>query len=110
MANQTMSGSVRSIHKTLSTTNPDLVTISGVAAPFAKVTNRDAAQALWAATIATSGSTAVAASGDGATFIGPGKSELISLAYDNAGQAYLSIIGSSNGYSVTFGDRTSRSV
>lgn len=110
MANQTMSGSVPSIHKSLSTTNPDLVTISGVVAPFAKVTNRDAAQPLWAGTIASASASAIAAAADGVTFIGPGKSELVPLSYDNSGQAYLSLIGSGNAYSVSFGTRASRAV
>lgn len=101
MAAQTMDGTKPVIHKTLSTTVADLITISGVGVTQARVVNRDAAQALWVKRLNLSTDAAIAASGDGAIFVPANDSKLVDLSYDpTSGASYLSIVGSANGYSV----------
>lgn len=100
MAAQTMSGAIPAIHKTLTTTNADLVTISGVGVRAVRIHNRHASAIMWAKRLNASGDAAVTASADGAVAIPAGKSGLVTIGYNNLGQAFISVVGNANDYSV----------
>lgn len=100
MAAQAVSGTVPAIHKTLVTTTADMVTVSGVGVRAVKVTNRHATVELYAKAVATAATAAITSGADGSVFIAAGKSEMVPVTLDNAGQAYISIVGNANPYSV----------
>jgi|JI10StandDraft_1071094.scaffolds.fasta_scaffold23914_10 hypothetical protein len=101
MAAQTVNAAAPTIHKTLVTTTADMVTVSGFGVRAVKVTNRHATVELYAKAVATAATAAITSGADGATFIGAGKTELVPVIVDNAGAAYISVVGNANPYSIS---------
>lgn len=101
MPAQTVNAAAPTIHKTLLTTTADMVTVSGFGVRAVKVTNRHATVELYARAVANAASTPITSGADGSIFVGPGRTELIPVTLDNAGAAYISIVGNANPYSVS---------
>lgn len=101
MAAQAVNASAPTIHKTLVTTTADMVTVSGFGVRAVKVTNRHDSVELYAKAVATDADHPVTSGADGSIFIAPGKTELVPVTLDNAGAAYISVVGNANPYSVS---------
>lgn len=101
MAAQTVNAAAPTIHKTLVTTTADMVTVSGLGVRAVKVTNRHATVELYAKAVATAATAAITSGADGSTVILAGKTELVPVTLDNAGAAYISVVGNANPYSIS---------
>lgn len=80
-----------SVHPTLTSTTPDVVTIT--AGDLLEISNRSTDTVLWVATGNVSG---LAAAASGSRFVAPGESLLI----DRPGDGVVTVVGNGNAYSV----------
>lgn len=89
----------------LVTTGADLVTITGGGRRTVKVWNLHATQGMWVLPLAKSTDTAAAASVDNAYYVPPtGQTPaIVPVTVDNAGKAYISIVGNANAYAISLG-------